>query len=726
MKHLRGRVFSCPECGQTELRNPNVDVCPACGEETYQMAGGKYYRCPRCTSKRRLVRDPAKAQRRRRLPVAVGFLWILLLSMIASAYIAQAATEEYVEVELRPDPAFADVTVRQELGEDDIGQLVTTIDVWREDLGEDAPNGTYYGTLIQGSGFEHRYRPYWLPKDDIGKTGRFSYTMLAAHFNFSASIIMSGCSEWWLKVPVLASSIEWSHGLYVALWEDSDDLDAIGFDEDPFYSHAVYVRPSYGGYAPDDIVAYWPANISSHYGDPVTEGRGDLHVANGHVYVKVHSVIKPETDYILATYFRLPAAGRLRTIWTTAESPAGSETRLCFADYNIVDNWDDNHTYYHNMTGQELTTVGMDLDWSFIFTEGVGAGLFGLRLPVENGTVISLVPFFNTTTTGDGTIHMSFMLPWFSADTFSMTFGVRNLRDEGVMGGFEFAHWQFEPNGGDPAAFTFSWYSDLAWDYDDFALFSTNWTLDFDDASNPFTEDDQWNVVVDFYFHNAGNLTLLCFDEDRAPIAWSDVEVFPTNSTKWPFAKNAIWRSDESAEFLNYGVMCSARGTTGQWAIRSQTASGDIVLTHYFPSRIYLSTARYRLLRADEVVELSPAEEAWKEANDLWASKHYALAIVTAIKAAILTVWEGVSALKGWIVDGLTSVWEGMKALGHWLYTNLVSFFEKIVNFFEDLADLTLDIWDVLRYLVAPVLLMAVFGGMTRIPRKWLDRGVGA
>jgi hypothetical protein len=73
-------------------------------------------------------------------------------------------------------------------------------------------------------------------------------------------------------------------------------------------------------------------------------------------------------------------------------------------------------------------------------------------------------------------------------------------------------------------------------------------------------------------------------------------------------------------------------------------------------------------------------------------------------------------------VDGLTGVWGSMKALGHWLYTNLVSFIQKIISFFEDLWDLLVGIWDVVKYLVAPVILMSVFGGVVKVFRSWTTR----
>jgi len=746
----KGGVFYCT-CGFSTVKRPIHDNgnrrCPVCSNDLAYHESvsllADHYSCDHCIEviEKRLNREPFLAEHLERsyrgdhhpgnlVFVTVLVLLILLVSTLGAAFMAHAATEKIIEVELRPDQAFSDVTIRQELGEERDREPTTTISLWRDDLGQDFPNGTFYGTLLAGSAFEHRFRPYWLPKDDLARTGRFSYVMLSAHFNWSSQIIMSGCSEWWLKVPVLASSIEWSYGLYIAVFKDVTDLGSVQFDNRSFYNNKIYVRPSSGGLVPDDLVSYYAPNYTDHIGDPLTEGSGDLNVVGENVYVKVHSILRPERDYVISIYFRLPMEGKLKTLWSGSEIPAGGSTRICFGDYQIVDNFSPgNRTYFQNLTGQDIIDLELDLDWSFLFTEGVGEGnLFGLKVPIHNGTIITLYPVLNTTVedSEDGLIHPSFMLPWISDDVFNMSFGVANMQDEGVIGVQHWHHWQFEPDPPDPVSGTFYWIADQAWDYVDFALFSTNWTLDFDNIDYPFNATDRYNVAVDFYFYNEGNLTLLCYDQEREDLDWSAVDPFETNQTEWPFARNSIWDTENLSQvLLEYGVYCSAYGTYGQWAQRSQTPSGKSIWTHYFPNKIFLSAAEWRISRGeDRNVTVSPAEQAWSEAQDLWGEGHYIKAIGMALKSAVMFIWEGADKIRGWITDGLTWVWEGMKSLGQWLYTNLVSFFEKIISFLEDAADLLVDMWDVMKYLVSPILLMALYGGSIRVTRTWLKKGL--
>jgi len=91
-----------------------------------------------------------------------------------------------------------------------------------------------------------------------------------------------------------------------------------------------------------------------------------------------------------------------------------------------------------------------------------------------------------------------------------------------------------------------------------------------------------------------------------------------------------------------------------------------------------------------------------------------------------MTIWEGGSRVVAFVKDGISALWDGMKSLGQWLWTSMVSLYEKIVNFFEDLADITVDLWNVVKYLVAPLILIAVYGGTVGVMKTWLDKTLNA
>ena len=663
--------------------------------------------------------------------ITVLICLILLISNCSIAYLARAATEREIQIDLQPDPAFGDVMLKQELGNGSIPK--STIDIWQDDLDEDFPNGTYYGTLFQGSAFEvTKFRPYWYPYSaaKYSPTGRFSFAMLSGHFNFTSRTIMSGASEWWLKVPILASSVEMSHGIYLAIFEGCDELDEVQFWNQSYGNKYFHVRPSWDDKVPDDLIFYGFPDGIDHKGKPAFDhsGAGDLRVRNDHVYLRVHSIIRPATDYVISIAFRLPMEGSLKTLWTGAESPAGRETRICWADYKITD-IESNDTYLHEMTGQEIMDVDLDLDWSFIFTEGVGGGgLFGYRFPVVNGTILYTYPFLNTTVdpAKDGLIHPSFMLPWISDNEFTINLWVGNMLDEGKTGPQDFHHWQFEPDSDDPPIETFYWWPQyLNYTYRDFCLFSVNWTLDFDDGTFPFNDEDRYNVKVIYEFLNEGNITLLCYDIERPTVTWDQIEPWHDNSTTWPWARTAIFDKTDSGFYsLNYGVFSSAYGTEGEWAqVQQNTTTGRKIFSYHFPNRIHLSSMEWRIGQSDkEEKELTPAQMAWQEFSELWGQGHRMKAIAQAFKATVLTIWEGGTRVVAYVYDGISRLWDGMKALGEWLWTSMVSLFETIVSFFEDLADIIVDMWNIVRYLVAPMLLIALYAGATGTIKKWLTR----
>jgi len=544
---------------------------------------------------------------------------------------------------------------------------------------------------------------------------------------------MSGASEWWLKVPVLASSVEMSFGIYLAIFKDCGDLDDVQFYNQSYGNKYFHVRPSWNDQVPDDLSFYSFPTWTDHIGDPAIDhsGAGDLYVRNNHVYLRVHSILRPVTDYVISIVFKLPIDGSLKTLWTGSESPAGQETRICWADYKITD-IESNDTYFHEMTGQEIIDVDLDLDWSFIFTEGVGdGGLFGYKFPVVNGTALYTYPYLNTTVdiAEDGKIHPSFMLPFISDDEFTINLWVGNMLDEGKIGPQDFHHWQFQPVGGVPPSQTFYWYTDLInYSYRDFCLFSVNWTLDFDDGDYPFNDEDRYNVLVVYTFLDRGNVTILCYDYDRPTITWDQIEPWHDNSTTWPWSRPGVLDfTDDGYYSLNYGVFSSAWGTEGEWAqVQQNTSTGKKIFSYHFPNRIDLSAMQWTLSRDDSEEDLSPAEVAWQEFHELWGDGHKFRAIAKAFVATAMTIWEGGSRVVAFVKDGISALWDGMKSLGQWLWTSMVSLYEKIVNFFEDLADITVDLWNVVKYLVAPLILIAVYGGTVGVMKTWLDKTLNA
>jgi len=145
----------------------------------------------------------------------------------------------------------------------------------------------------------------------------------------------------------------------------------------------------------------------------------------------------------------------------------------------------------------EKIELPIDMDWSFIFVEGVGmGGLFGKKVMIEKDHALVIYPFFNTSRSGNQ--YMSFNLPFISNETAYVQPSV--WQGSGGFPGCGWHVWRF-------ALPDLNYYFDpvqpanaslkQVYNYTDFILFSTNETLHW----SYFLDDDRWNVRVEFYFN---------------------------------------------------------------------------------------------------------------------------------------------------------------------------------------------------------------------------------
>ena len=140
------------------------------------------------------------------------------------------------------------------------------------------------------------------------------------------------------------------------------------------------------------------------------------------------------------------------------------------------------------------------------------------------------------------------------------------------------------------------------------------------------------------------------------------------------------------------------------------------------PNHIYLSSAEWELITDEKTETLYMTN--WELAMyhwDTWSIGHRLKALWYAIKAIVMKLWNGASEFGGWIQDGLSKVWESFKRFGEWIYTNIMEFVGKIWNFISNAIDTIVGFWDFFKYLVAPLVMMAVIGPGGTLCRKLLN-----
>lgn len=722
MHDLDGLNFECPSCGSFKyIQDENREEflisrggkrCLVCGNVAYLH--GDVHTCLKCNVKMRIRFNPHERfevynRNGKGRPITIRFMLILAILLIlldswALAFNARAASEA-VDVEFNSDQRFSEVNQPINIGDaENTPSNQSTIQEWMSDLGTDMVNGTYWGTLFSPALFEHSLRAsYWI--NGSAPFGQFTYVALSAHFIWSAQVIMSGASQWWLRLPIHPDSIDWNNGLELAIFKNETNPKNVSFERH-YSARNIVARPTINGYLPDDLL-YFQYNSSAF-----SSGNGKI--TSNHAYVEVNSLIFPGIDYVFAICFRIANGAKLKTYWSTCESPTGRNTAITIAETTYEQN-----SPYVDVDVLDIANVNvsLDLDWSCIFEEGIGlGGLFGKQMHFPINSTLNLYPFFNTSRSGSQ--YMSFMWPFISDEDVNVS--VRVTNSVGLTPAFGYT-WNF--TNGDYEFRPF-W----CWTYHDFVLFSTSEILNWSE----FNDDDRWNVWLEFTFNRATNLTLLCYAPERPRVLWSTLDAdLSSNSSRNPFLRP--WWSDRLNGLLFqqmcYEVYVSARGTNGQWAIRETTPSGRLTFSHHFPQEIHLSSAEWEFCRGDSnaSANLTRAEIFWREAQEFWNQGHYFKAIYSAMKSVLYSIWDGTKNLIGKIKDGLSWVWEKMKEIGNWLYTHLVEFLGKIWDFLCNAYDTIAHFWDSFRYLVSPLLMMSIIVVGTRFTklalRSWEGEG---
>ena len=708
----------------------------------------------------------------------VCVMMITLLLLTDWADVVEAETRDLI-VEFESDPLFDEVN--DPINIDNATVDDTVIGEWRRDLGDDMPNGTYYGPLFSPALFKHNLNPTYARNESAGgQEGRFTYTMLSSQFNLNTQKIMAGASEWWVRIPVHPDSIDGYFGIVLNIFKDVDNASSVQIYGN--YTTMMVMRDlrpravlSMGGndYMPDYIIGY----------DMVS--RDGMRIVEDRIYLRVNAVLEPSIDYVLSILFRMKKDSDLKTYWITAESPAGRWTAIDIAEMMI-------HKavgpeIYTELLDHQITEIPLDLDWSFVFVEGVGqGGLFGINIHIPANTTLSFYPTVIVDLQDLGQ-YLSFCFPFISDESVNVTPQIYTAT------GFD--DWTFE--NGDPYFYpeldyevsltedafiddryvvvddtTYLWvgksirivdggdsefnfvasmngytigvvdplandYSSASgvvqhsypqgWDYADFVIFSSNSTVNYSSMNNHW--ENIWNVKVELLFNDETDLTILCFMDNETRIwDWDDALMFDPDLGEGKFRYHsplyptleitAAPRDSSWDDFeIHNDVWISGKGTNGQWAQRYMTPSGVWTYTHHFPQIITLSSAEWTLKNSTTKQE-TKFRTYWDRAFYEWGTGHYIKATYWAIKAIAQGLWDGGSMIVGKILDGLSDVWEGMKQIGEFIYTRLVEFLGMIWDFIQDAIDTIVSFWDSFKYLIAPIIMMVVISVGSRFARS--------
>lgn len=704
--------FKCRECGSIMIDYDGLNIkCPKCGNFFYKkdeerekfLISRGWERCPICgrvglrqryggftcllcaakysPEKEGLIALKSTKNIRNKEPITIKLLAVFLISIIifSSMEMVEGATTTEKRIEFNPPMIFDEVAIKTNIANE---TPPTTISEWQSDLDESLPNGTYYGTYQTGSKFEFDYTPIFDTDEKY-----YSYVLISSHFNWSSQILMYGTSRWWLRLPVSASSIEATHGIVIGIFKGFNNASRCYLLEN--WTGKYFMRPSIDGYSPQDWIYYMTYNKTEDWGKPANAlywGTGSI--VNDRVYLEINSILEPNIDYIISLAFSLPDNGRLSTYWTTTESPSGKRTHIEIAEISTTGAGGSRENIKE---ANSTIDLNLDLDWSFVFVEGIGYnGMFGRTISILEDSYLEIYPFFNTSRIGSQ--YMSFMLPFWSNEYANITPYIKNARK--AVGDLN-RTWKFD-NGLDNFSPTM-WHK-----YKDFILFSSNDTLNM----SSFYDGDRWNVLVYFKFHESCNMTLLCYKRDRPIVKWNQINETAPANTSWDYwTRNNYWRNGTSTK-LYYEIYMSARGTTGQWALYNGTYSGKPFYTQYFPNLIFLTSTHISLLTEDsyENITVSMEDAYYSRVNDWWGEHWFGSALQLQFRNKV----EDLQELRGEIIDFLYDMWEGMQVLGKWIYLRLLEFKDFILEFGGDVMDALVEFINTGAYLVGPFLFIVL------------------
>jgi hypothetical protein len=449
------------------------------------------------------------------------FLLLMFHPIVVKAQQQSVPYEIDVNLQPKAPPGDGEVVLNNYGDQENVK---TEIDVWEKDLGKQATDGSYIGPLSESSIFEVDFTPldenrpfqmgdgaaniYLNPEIDwssiisvetwpmdsffyfaepdannlitlkpssfpVAKTR--SIVSVTQIVNFSNRVIMSGATEFWVKIPVQSSCINFEELTPVIsftslttgemfdetkLWLNGQHK--ISYSAMPSYTNwAEYINggqalyptqigriiKEFTGY--NEIKFYYNGRMPQ-IAQPVTE----KYIIGESIYAKVYATIEPNTDYIvtfsaimkskpkiLLTEDDMYNSGRQSFIQTN-DIIFGESSLEMSVDYYDSSIGETARPIVSVMTKQLYGTGGMysppinsttelpvDMSFSFIFLSGRGAnGMYGQHFNMKKDS--SLV-IYKTVTPTSANPYVSVMIPFISDKAIKINVTAEFIHPEG-------------------------------------------------------------------------------------------------------------------------------------------------------------------------------------------------------------------------------------------------------------------------------------------------------
>lgn len=481
----------------------------------------------------------------------------------------------------------------------DVESITTEIDVWREDLGSSTTDGSYVGALFEPSILEVDYNPlstnewysfetrigYAIPYQEfppattspiydtsheiIDYDATFpypksrSFVSLTQIANFSNRVIMSGATEFWIKIPALANCFNFDEMTpSIAIFKTDEDNHTI---QSNLENGELWYEPSFSLFYQMYPYKWQVDEDGVPYDEEVTAGtiRGDFtsregllpkykgnlpdifqpivpeHIVGDNIYSHIYATIEPNTNYIVSFTGILQSSPQ---IYLTEEDIHSNDRYSVIklgdiefdepSEYGVGDPLDAyEFTAWHRWatllkvdainqpTINETISLPLDLAFSYIFKAGRGEeGMFGQELHFDEDDSIV---FYNRMDSPTNDQYISIMLP-FICD--------RDIEVELTVSLFS-PNIKYEPQGvlshtsetfvyADP----YIWQSPTSMTYADYILFTVPNKINAETNSEPFVD-----VKVMITFMRSTDITFMFSTLANTNAGWEIDQVIEPN-----------------------------------------------------------------------------------------------------------------------------------------------------------------------------------------------------
>lgn len=567
-----------------------------------------------------------------------------------------------VEYSFKPDPRFLDQTNAFNMTEPDLTKWTTNLDSWAIEA-----NGTYSGAVLPESTFELDFKPSRV-------TDTTAYISIGTAVNFSSSVLLSGTTEWWVRLPFIGDHYA---QVFLTIWEDSGVAPTI-------LTPSLTLDAGSRLYQiPIDTEYEWATPYTYPYiGGHTFNGTLDSFFEDDRWYVRVHQFLYPDTTYYFVCTAVIVGWGTFATdespqIALTEEnhSRADNKTQLVYGE-----TYPDNSSLF-----QTENLTGVEAGWSFVFEQGHGAGVTGVRLdPVETERI-----YFNATMNETATgRNISLMIPVVNRELERVFYriSIKAYNATRIQ-----QDWWSPVNGS-----TVSVYNSPILNFTEWILLTPEYSPGNNSTYYEFSIFILNTTLLRFFAFDGGSDGFILF-----------------NST-------GFWNTKARARHYHINLFFSAQYTELAWAQVEQIRGGVSILDRRFP-RVLAATkmpiaATTTTGERDDWDFMDEARLHWDNIdwrNPYSIAKGLAMASITILTGSVNKFFNGIYNIYGTLKSGFSYMYNALESIGHFLTVwlpeiigKITSLIHEIVSHLDEVLVIFLEIFFVL---LAQVIIAAIF-----------------